>query len=194
MPETLRYPQPKHYTIGKPKHIIVPPINFSLNQPFNITMAKLLAILTATAALLASVQAQGCPANAKLCGHELIDDYQCEAPRMDISHHNCPRSLTLSLKQALGIVTSSSSHPRAITLQTVSSQLTAQGSLLPRVWLAALKADASQTVFLLSVASEHVGSLGVGVVSRAPRVGRNGIFNLGVQCNWSGWWDLVRCS
>lgn len=42
-------------------------------------MAKLFALLTAMTALLAGVQAQGCPANARLCGHEIIDDYQCKS-------------------------------------------------------------------------------------------------------------------
>ena len=41
-------------------------------------MTKLFAILTVATALVASVQGQGCPANARLCGYELIDDYQCK--------------------------------------------------------------------------------------------------------------------
>lgn len=41
-------------------------------------MAKLFALLTTAAALVAGVQAAGCPANRRLCGHTLIDQYQCQ--------------------------------------------------------------------------------------------------------------------
>ena len=41
-------------------------------------MTKLFALVATAAALIASVQAAGCPANRRLCGHTLIDDYQCK--------------------------------------------------------------------------------------------------------------------
>jgi len=40
-------------------------------------MANLIAVLTVAAAIIGAVQAAECPVNARLCGHEIIDDHQC---------------------------------------------------------------------------------------------------------------------
>ncbi|CAI4215853.1 unnamed protein product [Parascedosporium putredinis] len=40
-------------------------------------MAKLFAIILATVAAISGVQAQSCPGNARLCGSEIVNDYQC---------------------------------------------------------------------------------------------------------------------
>ena len=48
-------------------------------------MAKFITLIAATAALLTGVLASpalqpraGCPANTRLCGHEIIDTFQCK--------------------------------------------------------------------------------------------------------------------
>jgi hypothetical protein len=85
-----------HHRLSSPSKKIISSNSKPPNQLPNLNMTKFLALVATAAALIASVQAAGCPPNRRLCGHTLIDDYQCKPltlsfkpPRSPVEQDGC---------------------------------------------------------------------------------------------------------